>query len=148
MKSKLFSEYFIESPNRPKAVGKFSIHYGSKNSGKSLKKFKNIKEFALASQCKFQPTPLAPHRWSLGPSENLSKTIKMTEWEDMNSILSNIEKDKFPMLKIFNYGKTIPSHFHQIEAAVDKTGDYSKSEISEGEEAKIHLIEPLEEEHD
>ena len=31
----------------------------------------------------------------------------MTQWEDINSLMANIEKDKFPMLKNFNYGKII-----------------------------------------
>mmetsp|Transcript_28963 Transcript_28963/g.25619 ORF Transcript_28963/g.25619 Transcript_28963/m.25619 type:complete len:101 (+) Transcript_28963:279-581(+) len=81
--------------------GLFSIHYAdnSRNNlpNKYSQKGKTLKEF----------TGSFMNRTRNLKSPKYNKSIKITQYEDISSVLDKIENENFPMLKSFNYKKSI-----------------------------------------
>ncbi|CAI2386686.1 unnamed protein product [Moneuplotes crassus] len=127
MKSKLFSQCIVESVDKSKSKGKFSVIYGAKKSRNNMwysKKAKTIKEFATAFT----------HRRSIAVPSKYEKNIKMTKWQDINKVLSNLEKEEFPMLRSFNYARD------------DSLPHKASGSNLQKQNTLINLIEPLKEE--
>lgn len=82
MKSKLFSQCIVESVDKSKSKGEFSVIYGAKKSRNNIwhsKKAKTIKEFVTAFSYRYFYN--IRNRRSIAVPSKYEKNIKMTKWQ-------------------------------------------------------------------